>query len=104
MRSNYIFLGPLDALSSDLLKFLCVKDRKPGEGPRLPPTLPQKKINGFARFTKMGREDVGGGGGGGAATDKHQTDQSRFYLCCGYKGVGVHFVQSVVTSNMTEKN
>ena len=23
----------------------------------------------------------------GAATDRHQTDQSRFYLCCGYKGV-----------------
>ena len=38
-----IFLGSLDALSSDFLKFLCVKDRKPGEGPRLPPTLPQKK-------------------------------------------------------------
>ena len=37
------FLGSLDALSSDLLKFLCFKDRKPGEGPRLPPSLPQKK-------------------------------------------------------------
>ena len=39
----------------------------------------------------------------GAATDRHQTDQSRFHLCCGYKGVGVHFVQRIVTSNMTEK-
>ena len=39
----------------------------------------------------------------GAATDRHQTDQSRFYLCCGYTE-GVHFVQRVVTSNMTEKN
>ena len=54
------FLGSLDALFSDLLKFLCFKDRKPGEGPPLPPT-PPKKINGFARFTKMGRTDVGGG-------------------------------------------
>ena len=62
MRSNYVFLGSLDTLSSNLLKFLCVKDRKPGEGPRLPPLLSQKKIiNGFARFTKIGREDVGEG-------------------------------------------
>ena len=38
-----------------------------------------------------------------AGTDRHQTDQSRFYLCCGYKGVGVHFVQRIVTSNITEK-
>ena len=38
-----------------------------------------------------------------AATDRHQTDQSRFYLCCGYKGVGVHFVKRFVTSNMNEK-
>ena len=45
-----------------MLKFLCFKDRKPGEGPRLPPPLPlPKKINGFARFTKMGRADWGGG-------------------------------------------
>ena len=40
----------------------------------------------------------------GAVTDRHQTDQSRFYLCCGYKVVGVHFVQRFGTSNMTEKN
>ena len=40
----------------------------------------------------------------GAATDRHQTDQNRFYLCCGYTGVGAHFVQRIVTSNMTEKN
>ena len=40
----------------------------------------------------------------GAATDRNQTDQSRFYLCCGNKGVGVHFVQRIATSNMTEKN
>ena len=37
------FLGSLDALSSDLLKFLCFKDRKPGEGPHLPPPLSQEK-------------------------------------------------------------
>ena len=37
---------------------------------------------------------------------RHKTDQSSFYLCCGYKGVGVnlYFVQRLVTSNMTEKN
>ena len=54
----------------------------------------------------MGREDVGGGlvPPIGAATVRHQTDQRRFYLCCGYKGVGVHFVQRIVASNMTEKN
>ena len=54
----------------------------------------------------MGREDVGGGlvPPIGAATDRHQSDRSRFYLCCGYTGVGVHFVQRIVTSNMTEKN
>ena len=40
----------------------------------------------------------------GAVTDRHQTDHSRFYLCCGYKGVGVYFVQHIVTSNMNEKN
>ena len=40
----------------------------------------------------------------GVATDRHQTDQSRFYLCCGYKVVGVHFVQRILTSNMTEKS
>ena len=49
------FLGSLDALPSDLLKFLCFKDRKPGKGPRLPPPLAP-----FARFTKMDRSDVGG--------------------------------------------
>ena len=65
---------------------------------------PTQKINGFARFTKMGREDVVGTCPPiGAATDRHQTDQSRFYLCCGYKGVDVHFVQRIVTSNMTKK-
>ena len=69
--------GFLDALSSDLLKFLCFEDRKPGEGPRLPPPLaPPKKLTDL---------------------HDHQTDQSRFYLCCGYKGVGVHFVQRIAT-------
>ena len=88
-----------------MLKFLCFKDRKPGEGPRLPLPFPPQKINGFVRFTKMGRADVGGLVPPiGAATERHQTDQSRFYLCCGYTGVGVHFVQRIVTSNMTEKN
>ena len=39
----------------------------------------------------------------GAATDTHQTDQSKFYLCCGYTGVDVHFVQRIVTSNRPKK-
>ena len=34
----------------------------------------------------------------------HQTDESSFYLSCGYKGVGVYFVQRHVALNMTEKN
>ena len=40
----------------------------------------------------------------GAANDRHQTDQSRFYLCCSYKGARVHFAQRIVISNMTDKN
>ena len=39
----------------------------------------------------------------GVRFNRHQTDQSSFYLCCGYKAVGVYFVQRLVTSNMTKK-
>ena len=35
--------------------------------------------------------------------NRHQTNQSSFYLCCNYKGVGVYFAQRFVTSDMTEK-
>ena len=34
--------------------------------------------------------------------NRHQTDESSFYLCCSYKKVGVCFVQRRVTSNMIE--
>ena len=35
--------------------------------------------------------------------NKHQTDQSSFYLCCGYKEVGVNFVPRLVTSKHDRK-
>ena len=55
------FLGSLDTLSSDFLKFLsCFKGRKK-EARRGSTSLPQKKINGFARFTKVGLSASGGG-------------------------------------------
>ena len=71
-----------------------------------PSPTPEKKLTNLHDLQKWAEHmwgvDVGLVPPIGAATDRHQTDQSRFYLCCGYTGVGVHFVQRIVTSNMTE--
>ena len=45
-----------------LLVFQRQKKKEASRGPRLSPPLLQKKINGFARYTKMGQNRSDGGG------------------------------------------